>query len=145
MRRISPFTTLCGICSVGIYYAIGKEANGELPEEIDTCWRGADLNAGHDPSLLGWNPEHDCLAHLCHICERVPLHKLQLKNTLVHMCLTRIPCLSVFFLCRHTHYANHSCKLPAYTNQIGYFLSLKFLYQMQTCSHIKKCVGNRKV
>lgn len=47
--------------------------------EVDNCWRSVDFNAGHSPSPLGWNPGHCYLANLCHVCERVILHNLQLK------------------------------------------------------------------
>lgn len=89
--------------------------------EVDNCWRSVDFNAGHSPSPLGWNPGHCYLANLCHVCERVILHNLQLKNMLVYIFLTRIPCLSVFFLCRHILCANHSFNLCACTSQIGFF------------------------
>lgn len=71
--------------------------------------------------------------------------QITVKNMFVHMCLTRMLCASVFFLCRRVPYAKHGCKLHACTNQVGYFLSLKFLHQMQTCFPIKKCVGNCNV
>lgn len=69
--------TFCDRSSVSVYCPNSKEANGWLPEEVDTCWRSADFNARHNPSPLGWNPGHCCLANLCHVCERVILHNLE--------------------------------------------------------------------
>lgn len=132
----------CGASAVGACGAVSEEATGELLEERHTCWRSADLNAGHNPSSLGWNAGRCCLANLWRVCERVDRHTLRLKNVLEHMCLTWTPRLLLSFPSRRVPCAPCGCKLPADTHQTGYFLSLKFCHQMQDLLSHKKCVGN---
>lgn len=137
MRGTSPFTTLWRILCWSSM-CCRKEANDLLPEETDTCWRSAVLNARQNPSPLGWNPGHGCSANLCHVCERVTLHKLWLK---IRLCVCAWQGCSAY-LCSFFAgmFPMQSTAVSCMHTQIR--LDFFVLHQMQTCSPMKKCVGN---